>query len=304
MVNRVAGLAGMLKYLGRASSGVFFAMFASTCLLGVLPGCVEVPQEREQETRRSNVTCVVIGMEVSQRFGSCPGCRKDSDRMASLLRERYGYPVKLLQSEAATRLAVMSEIRKAVSEVDESGLFILYYSGHGGQEYLNGLNTSEPSGADSKDEYLCLYDDYLLDDEIWETLSKCRGRVFCIFDACHSETMFRSVVPEFVLRRGYGSALGRADEVRSSGGFSLKPRAVALERGGLRMLCWSGCMEKEYSYGGITGGVMTNAILDNWKRGKTYSGLWLGVVKSVQREQPTQHPKSTQYGSGFDVVFQ
>ena len=37
-----------------------------------------------------------------------------------------------------------------------------------------------------------------LDDEIWEIVSKCKGRVFMYFDACHSATMYRSVASSSV----------------------------------------------------------------------------------------------------------
>jgi hypothetical protein len=69
------------------------------------------------------------------------------------------------------------------------------------------------------------------------------------------------------------------------------------------MLCWSGCLEAEYSYGGKNGGVMTNAMLSRWKNGMSYKDLWGYVTKDVTKLQPTQHPKSTQYGGGFVEAF-
>lgn len=285
-------------------------------LLGVcalLIGCtdntpVSVPETNavsEIETivnpRTSGVTYVCIGMEVSARFGTCTGCRLDSSRMNSFLSGKFGYSGILLQSEQATRDTVVDSISKAVASTPENGLFILYYSGHGGQEQLSGWNTEEPEGADSADEYLCLYDTYLLDDDIWKLITPCKGRVFLIFDACHSQTMFRSIAGDIAKERGLAVPL--EDKMVKSSGIRLRPRAVALEANSFKMLCWSGCLEKEYSYGSSVGGVMTNAILRRWSSGITYLGLWSLVQSDVARDQPNQHPYSTCYGSGFTEAF-
>lgn len=279
--------------------------FSCLCLIGLMvSGCSCTPETPgTNKPKTSNVACVVIGMETSQRFGNCPGCEKDSSLMAKLFRDDYGYPVTLLQSEQATRVNVIVAIQDAIRKTPEDGLFILYYSGHGGQELLNTYNTEEPLGADKEDEYLCLYDTYLLDNEIWQLITRCKGRVFCCFDACHSKTMFRSVLPEYCMRQGSGVPLSMTPKVQSRGGFSLKTRAIPLGKDNFRMLCWGGCQEAEYSYGSTFGGVMTNKILDNWKKDRTYRQVWNLVVQAVTAEQPTQHPEATQYGSGFDLVF-
>lgn len=302
MSNYVDDLGKLLKRIGLAALATIAVLIGAAYFLGTLTGCVEIPQD-DPAPKTSNVTCVVVGMENSQRFGACPGCQRDADSMAELFRTKYGYPVTLLKSALATRINVINAIIDAVRKTPEDGLFILYYSGHGGQELLSNWSTQEPEGADKEDEYLCLYDDYLLDDEIWELLGRCKGRVFCGFDACHSATMYRSVVPDYLLRKGVGVPLREPATVKSSGRFNLKPRAVPLGTDALRLLCWSGCQEKEYSFGGTFGGVLTNQILANWKADRTYRETWNLVAQAVTAEQPTQHPQATQYGSGFDKVF-
>lgn len=281
---------------------VFALILMLSCAL--LTGCTDSNSIADafDFSRTSGVSYVCIGMENSARFGVCTGCKLDSMRMNSMFRDRYGYSGVLLQSEQATRANVVTAIKTAVQATPESGLFILYYSGHGGQEQLSNWNTTEPEGSDSMDEYLCLYDTYLLDDELWAMLSACKGRVFCIFDACHSETMFRSVLGDVALNEGFAIPLEASKLVKSSG-LRLEPRAIPLDADSLRMLCWSGCMEKEYSFGGSNGGIMTNAILTRWHRNATYKSLWDAVTLEVTRKQPTQHPMSTQYGTGFEEVF-
>ena len=283
-----------------------YAVFAAVCVS--LAGCTD-PSDPQPGAIMSDVgvSCasdvryVCVGMEVSDRFGPCAGCAKDATRMDDLLRAKFGYSGTLLVSEQATRAAFVQAVRDAVADTHDGGLFILYYSGHGGRESLGSLVTSEPEGADDEDEYLCLYDTYLLDDEVWSLVEPCRGRVFMVFDCCHSQTMFRSVSIDVALSRGFGVSLD-AGLVRSSG-FDLGPRAAPLDMDGLRMLCWSGCLESEYSYGGPSGGVMACAILAKWKRGMTYAALWDMVREDVESRQPGQHPACTLYGGVFREAF-
>ena len=257
---------------------------------------------------------LAVGMERSARFGACPGCKVDAENLSILMRSELGYSGTTLVSTQATKANVAGLLRKGIEETPENGLFLFFYSGHGGQEHLGG---KEPDGADAPDEFLCLYDTYMLDDEIWDIVSKCRGRVFMYFDACHSATMYRSVlfdIKSSVMNGGKPPAeaaekAGVALAVPSSAlettkGFSFDPtkfaKAYAMDASGPgtspRIMCWSGCKESEYSYGGDNGGVMTRAVMRNWKRGCSYSLLWGRVSTAVQKEQPTQHPASTWIG--------
>ena len=253
------------------------------------------------QARTSLVNCVVIGMEKSRRFGTCAGCALDADRMYSLLTKTYGYPTSLRKSEQATKETVTRLIKSGVEKTPPGGLFIFYYSGHGGQEVLSGWNTTEPEGADEADEYLCLEDTYLLDDEIWELMSPCKGRVFMIFDCCHSKTMFRSVRPEYAAQNGLAVTLATVPEVPSSPGFRLKPRAAVLGNAALSFCCWSGCQEVEYSYGSSLGGVMTTGLITSWDAADTYASLWTKICAHVKKNQPNQHPACTIVGSGWDT---
>ena len=267
---------------------------------------VQTSTVEEQDEVKTNgpVTYLVVGMETSKRFGSCPGCAIDAQRMNNLLSNAFGYKGEMLVSSQATKAVVAAKLREGIANTPANGMFIFCYSGHGGQEYLGG---KEPDGAERMDEYLCLYDTYMQDDEIWDIIKDRKGRVMLYFDACHSATMYRSVAADKIaVYEGEARALDAGGLVWSSG-FEFRAEdfmhAQALEvgvpRGQGGMLCWSGCKELEYSYGGSRGGVMTSALVANWKKGMTYNDLWKAIVKDVQIEQPTQHPVQTNLGSGF-----
>ena len=249
-----------------------------------------------------------VGMEQSARFGSCPGCEKDAKRLADLMKSRYGYAGETLISQQATKAAVVEKLRAGINSTPEDGLFLFMYSGHGGQEYLGG---KEPSGADRADEYLCLYDSHMLDDEIWDIVSKCNGRVFLYFDACHSATMYRGVKSDMCKGdedlKAMPLAVNPNDMVMSSG-FKFDPskakvpvaKAMSVrDDPSPRILCWSGCKESEYSYGGSSGGTLTTAVLMKWKPNVSYGALWENVRSWVVRMQSDQRPVQTFIGKGF-----
>ena len=281
------------------------ALAAAACA-----GCIkdlEYHQDYGPYVSKTNavVKFLCVGMEYSDRFGACPGCAKDAMTMTTILSENLGYSGTTLISNQATKYEVVKRLKDGISSTPENGLFLFCYSGHGGQEYLGG---KEPDGADRQDEFLCLYDTYMQDDEIWDIVSKCKGRVFLYFDACHSATMYRSVSSELknkAMERGLGAAMYSASDVISTKGFTFRPRRMSMGRAmsaneGPSIMCWSGCEEKMYSYGGSYGGVMTSALSRRWRRGMSYADLWPLIVRDVVNEQPTQKPQQTLMGGFSD----
>lgn len=280
----------------------------------LLSGCINsgsgsaVSGHGQVQQSGSNVSYLCVGMETSKRFGACPGCELDAKRLASLMKTRMGHDGEILISGQATKSEVVQRLKKGIERTPEDGLFMFFYSGHGGQENLGG---KEPDGADRPDEYLCLYDTYMMDDEIWDIVSKCKGRVFLYFDACHSATMYRSVASEklhddIAAKKGTDVATALAVDVKevvSSKGFTFDPNKFVKAKpldgssgSSPRILCWSGCKEEEYSYGGNNGGTLTICVVNNWKQGISYSALFDSAYHAVNDAQKTQHPVETRIG--------
>ena len=280
-------------------------ILAATLIAGCINDNIPTP-EPSVPTPAVSATYLCVGMESSSRFGACPGCKKDAESLSALMAGKFGYTGETLISEKATKAAVVQKLKDGLAATPENGLFLFFYSGHGGQEYLNG---QEPDGADQPDEYLCLYDTHLLDDEIWKLVSTCRGRVFLYFDACHSATMYRSVSSERRIRSSdpnVAVALGVSEkDLVKSKGFAFHPErfvtgsAMSTSRNAVRLLCWSGCKEAEFSYGGTGGGVLTLSVIGNWNPGCTYGTLWDSAVRLVHVRQPGQNPVQTFVGGGF-----
>lgn len=280
-------------------------VLAAALVAGCINGNTPTP-EPPVPTPAVQATYLCVGMESSARFGACPGCKKDAESLSALMADKFGYTGTTLISEKATKAAVVQKLKEGLAATPEDGLFLFFYSGHGGQEYLGG---QEPTGADQPDEYLCLYDSHMLDDEIWDLVSTCRGRVFLYFDACHSATMYRSVSSELRIKAtdpNVAVALGVSEkDMVKSKGFAFHPErfvtgsALSTGKNAIRLLCWSGCKEAEFSYGGSGGGVLTLSVVGNWKPGCTYGTLWDAALRRVQVQQPGQNPVQTFVGGGF-----
>lgn len=241
-------------------------------LVGMLAGgCINQPSDQTEDgaevsAKTSGIYAVVIGMENSQFAGACPGAGLDADRMYSLISQN-AIDTVLLKNEKATHYAVKSAIQKGI-ERSGAGLFMLYYSGHGGSDPFPDTGIEE---TDGRDEYLCLYDRYMRDNEIWSLICQSKCEVWIMVDACHSRTMFRS--PAITLTA------------------AMPLKTTWNESGPITMQCWSGCPDDTYSYGSDTGGQFTNAFLRHYKPNMTYGELWaliesdptLKVYEKVQR---------------------
>lgn len=228
--------------------------------------------DRKMESKNTKI--VIVGMERSAKYGRCPGSAHDAESMAQLL-GGYGN-VTVLRDGQARKSAVVSALEAAL----DSDLLIFFYSGHGGSERAK----SDSGEKDGMDEYLCLYDGAMVDNEVWNIISRAKGRVLCIFDCCHSATMYQMV--------GNSSE----DVVLEPKPFTMQVAMcpMALDRS-VNMLVWSGCPDSDYSYGDANGGVLTNAILHAYSKDRTYDEVW----HRASTEASSQNPVVTQIGSGF-----
>lgn len=242
-------------------------------ICATVAGCHWDP-EPEAPVDPSNTTYVVtVGMENSRFAGQCPGAGIDCTRMTDLL-SKYTSNIVTFQSEKANKVAVVNAMKTAVEKAE---LFIFYYSGHGGSEWFYDTGAEE---VDGKDEFLCLNDTMMRDNEIWDIISKAKGRVVLMFDCCHSRTMFRC--PVFNLNK------------------CIPLGATHNEEGSLRMCCMSGCQDDTYSYGSSSGGMFTNTFRKYYNAGLSYDQIWEKVEadKSLQSAELVQR---TLMG-GFDTL--
>jgi metacaspase-1 len=235
--------------------------------------------------------------------GELNACEADANDMVAIARSRKFTHTKLLTRDA-TRSAVITGITRAAKTLAPGDIFLLTYSGHGGQ--VPDLNGDE---VDDMDETWCLFDGELIDDELYSYLAKFKQgvRVLVFSDSCHSGTVTKAAYYR-------GTAL---EQARDSDGrlikFRFMPQDVALrtyrqhmsfykklQRGvkgknqkkavKASVLLLSGCQDNQTSADGAYNGLFTGQVLKVWNNGK-FKGDYLTFHKSiVKRMPPDQTP--------------
>jgi metacaspase-1 len=194
-------------------------------------------------------------------------CENDADTMLAIATAR-GFEARQLKSEQATRGAVREAISQAADTLRPGDLFVVSYSGHGGQ-----VRDFDGDEQDRKDDTWCLYDGQLLDDELSVLYAgfRERVRVLVLSDSCHSGTMLKrpsqpesatGIEDEFI----YSRAMPRQaaiETTRQNRSFYSQiqaelPRPRPEIKAGIRLL--SGCQEHEESFGSDECGRFTDAV--------------------------------------------
>jgi hypothetical protein len=241
--------------------------------------------------------------------GELNACEADAGDMADIAITKK-FAVKTLLTKAATRKAVSAEITKAAKSLKDGDLFMLTYSGHGGQ--LPDLNGDEPDG---QDETWCLYDGELVDDELYRLLGKFREgvRILVFSDSCHSGSVVKAVYYQGITA---ARSTGAMTQVR----YRAMPQDVALRTYRLNrefydpilrkadlakaqqtikasVLLISGCQDNQLSSDGDFNGLFTGMLLRVWNQGK-FAGTYRTFHKTiVQRMPPEQTPNYFRAGT-------
>lgn len=241
--------------------------------------------------------------------GKLLACENDAKDMANIAKSK-GYQVKTLLTADATRKNVIDEISNASTSLKSGDIFMLAYSGHGGQ--LPDRNSDE---ADYLDETWCLYDAMLVDDEHYNLISKFQSgvRILTFSDSCHSGTVTKAALAGRVY-----SAI--AKEGKDMPRFKFMPRDVeqrvyldnkefydnilmnkelvgSMEKVKACSLLISGCDDNQYSQDGTFNGLFTSTLLRVWNNGnfkpkgkfKGYQAFHKSIKKLMPPEQTPQY---------------
>jgi len=244
-------------------------------------------------------------------------CEADAKDMAAIVKDRKFKKIKTLLTKTATLANVRNEITKSAETLKSGDIFLLSYSGHGGQ--LPDLNDEE---ADAQDETWCLYDGEQVDDELYAMLGKfAKGvRVLVFSDSCHSGTVTKLAYYQGTAETR--STVVSAEKIR----YRYMPREVAMRtyrenkafydpilrdpklksaQGTIKasVLLISGCQDSQLSQDGDFNGLFTANMLRVWKEGaftKDYVKFHQEILK---RMPPDQSPNYYRVGSD-DKIFE
>jgi hypothetical protein len=229
--------------------------------------------------------------------GELNACEADAEDMASIGKSRK-FVVKTLLTKAATRAKVIGEISRAARTLKPGDIFMLSYSGHGGQ--VPDVNNDEP---DAQDETWCLYDGQLIDDEIYAQLGKfSQGvRILVFSDSCHSGTVvklafyqgtraapstganlqgvrYRFMPPDVALRTYRANRVFYDKILRN-----IKRNAEDAVKASVLLI--SGCQDNQLSADGDFNGLFTSHLLRVWKQG-AFKGSYKTFHRAIVRRMP------------------
>jgi metacaspase-1 len=247
--------------------------------------------------------------------GVLNACEADAGDMRALA-QSCSFGVKTLLTAAATRKNLTAEITRAAGELKTGDIFLLSYSGHGGQ--LPDLSGEEP---DDLDETWCLYDGQLLDDEIHDLLAKFSTgvRILVLSDSCHSGTVtrmayyrsqlfnlvsgtrpvinYRFMPPEIALRTYRDNRVFYEKLQKSKHTAKTRPEVQA------SVLLISGCQDNQYSADGIYNGLFTSQLLRVWNNGK-FSGTYKEFHQAIVRRMPPDQTPNYFWNGVYDANFE
>jgi len=125
--------------------------------------------------------------------GQLAGCVNDAKDMAAIAQSRHFDPITTLLDQQATAERVIEVMLGAAGQLQAGDLFLLTYSGHGGQ--VRDTNGDEPDG---RDETWCLYNRQLVDDELYGLWGRFEPgtRILMLSDSCHSGSVSK-LIPQY-----------------------------------------------------------------------------------------------------------
>ena len=233
--------------------------------------------------------------------GVLNACEADAKDMSHIAKTQK-FSVTTILTKAATRKNVMDHIRDAAKELQAGDIFMLSYSGHGGQ--LPDLNDDE---ADQEDETWCLYDGQVVDDELYELYSQFKQgvRILVLSDSCHSGSVVKQaffkdkidlrssdVDSEGVKYRNMPGDITRAVYRKNRGFYDKILKRTELKEAEDKvkasLLLISGCQDNQLSADGDFNGLFTSNLLRVWKDGAfrgNYKKFHGSILKRMPQDQ-------------------
>lgn len=255
-----------------------------------------------------------------QHYGDWSGelmaCEADAEDMAEIAKSKKFQTTTLL-TKNGTREKVAAEIRKAASTLKSGDMFMLSYSGHGGQ--VPDKNDDEP---DAQDETWCLYDGELLDDETYSLLSELSEgvRILVFSDSCHSGTSIKAAYysPKLDIRNTYVDTEGTRyrccptnvlirtyrmnrefyDNIQKN-----EKLKNAQDKVTASCVLISGCQDNQLSADGTFNGLFTANLLQVWKDG-SFTGNYIKFHKAIQDRMPQSQSPNYFIAGQNDPRFQ
>lgn len=232
--------------------------------------------------------------DYSGSYNDLNGCVNDAKDWENLLKTQYGFKTTLLLDSQVTSEKVASVLNDMVAKAGEGWHIVWTYSGHG-----SNVPDKDGDEPDARDECICLYDRFFIDDEIRAIMSKLNPKTKFTFisDSCHSGTVTRAFMALSNPEMEYAKArfLPPQDNPNDAVAPNSLGRIMNAESSMNEVLI-SGCLPTEYSYDAYFGGKYNGAmtyhavkILQKTPR-ITYTDFYTALRKALPSNNYPQSP--------------
>ena len=206
-----------------------------------------------------------MALLVETASGSPINSDMDIVTMKTLLRSEF--KIKVIPHQEATSTNIRKTLIQMAKDLKSSDTFLFYYSGHG--DRFSNINKKED---DMQDDFLvtkdmtCNHnkiDNVLIDDELNYRYSQIKARKIIIIDACHSETLYKSIATHKATKRFKSSSLLKSYETCNSDDgftrdFSVNSKYTNAKASNLIHL--AAALEWQEAEGSPEGGIFTLAL--------------------------------------------
>lgn len=259
--------------------------------------------------------------------GTLSGCVNDAHDLAAMAAAE-GYRTTVLTDRQATAAAVLESVRAVGATLAAGDIFLLSYSGHGGQLADADHDDDEPRGFDRT---LACWDRQLLDDELHAVLAgfACGVRIVVVADTSLAGTAVRHpaapsppvrtpegarrarMIPAAVAARDAGRRRGMYLRARRNSRAELRRTMAAMRtltrrQAGMRrptdciaarIVLLAACQDNQVAYDGPDNGAFTAALLAVWNGGR-YDGSYPEFLSAVRARLAAQTPDYVAAGRG------
>ncbi len=228
--------------------------------------------------------------------GQLNACEFDARDMKTVAQSRGFSPTLLLTTEA-TAEAVTTAIAESAKQLKSGDIFLVSYSGHGGQVPDTNHDERDPG---RQDETWVLWDRQLIDDELWGLWKRFkRGvRILALSDSCHSGTVTRAVPsipsvpagvnpPRIRLLPPQQAARVYRQNARLYDGIQKAVAAGERVRVNASVLLISGCQDNQFSMDGNRNGLFTESLKRVWRNG-SFEGSYQKFRDTIAQKMPPE----------------
>ena len=216
-----------------------------------------VPQRSVTVDRKKSIFTAINNYP--GRGSDLRGCVNDARAWKELLEDNYGFNTKIWLDRQVKIVDFIEYFGNIVSDSKASDSIVWTYSGHG-------TNVPDRNGdeKDGRDEALCFYDGFLIDDQIKKMFSGIHPQASLTFisDSCHSGTVTRSFLnsvngeadstPRYLPPEDdFEASLATRSNITSKSEYSEED---------MKEILISGCLPTEFSYDAKIGGNFRGAM--------------------------------------------